>query len=202
MRLSKFALSLLLASALGACATAPTQEMSDARFALRAAEDAGARDYAGKTLAAAKTTIANAEQQLESGSYIQARNYAILARAEAMRARNIAIALAKAKQAVEESAQAHALPPGAEEALTSARAAAEQGQGELALAEAARATELARQGTNRAHLEKARQLLRDCTDAQRAANAEPIKKAREAILANQGKLAEEYAQRACGGGPQ
>lgn len=199
MRLSKFALSVFLASALGACASAPTQEMSDARLALRAAEDAGARDYAAPTLSTAQSTIADAERQLESGKYVRARNYAILARAEAMKARSVALAIAQAKAAIDESARLHVSSVAAQTALNNAREAAGRDQPDRALAEADRAAELARQDSNGARLEAARRLLGTCTETQRTANADLIDKARQAAAAGNGKAAEEYARRACGG---
>lgn len=199
MRLSKFVLSVFLASALGACASAPTQEMSDARLALRAAEDAGAQDYAAPTLSAAQGTIADAERQLESGKYVRARNYAILARAEAMKARSVALAIAQAKAAVDEAARLHALSAAAQAALKNAREAAGQDRPDRALAEAERAAELARQDSNGARLEAARRLLGACTEAQRAANGGLIENAQKAVAAGDGKAAEEYARRACGG---
>ncbi|HSH28259.1 MAG TPA: hypothetical protein VK971_00005, partial [Thiohalobacter sp.] len=47
-------LSALVLLLLAGCAAAPVQEMSDARQALLAAEEAGAAEYAGATLANAR----------------------------------------------------------------------------------------------------------------------------------------------------
>ena len=75
--------ALLLAS----CASAPVQEMSDARQALRAAENAGAPVYSAEDYASAKALLDSAEQSLESQDYDSARQQATDARELAIRAR-------------------------------------------------------------------------------------------------------------------
>lgn len=76
---------------LSACATAPVQEMSDARQALLAAEDAGALEYADKTLANARAYLARAERALSIHDYSEARKQAELAKAAALEARELAL---------------------------------------------------------------------------------------------------------------
>lgn len=76
---------------LAACATAPVQEMSDARQALLAAEDAGAGEYASDTLANARAYLGRAEQALAAQEYERAREQAELARSAAREARELAL---------------------------------------------------------------------------------------------------------------
>ena len=72
--------------ALAGCATAPVQEMSDARQAIAAAEEAGADRLAPEPLAAARQFLADAEQSLKQRSYSVARSRAISAKGKAVEA--------------------------------------------------------------------------------------------------------------------
>jgi hypothetical protein len=71
------------------CAGAPAQQMSDARQAIRAAEQAGAGQHAPQLLAEAQQLVERARLNLEKGEYRQARDDADLARAKAMEARRL-----------------------------------------------------------------------------------------------------------------
>lgn len=73
--------------ALTACASAPVQEMSDARQAIQAAHAAGAERVARETLLSARSLLEQAERELESGHYREARRNAIGARTQAVLAR-------------------------------------------------------------------------------------------------------------------
>jgi predicted S18 family serine protease len=68
----------------------PLQEMSDARQAVRAAENAGAQKYAPELLAEAKSLVETARQNMQKGEYRQARDEAVLARDKATEARRVA----------------------------------------------------------------------------------------------------------------
>ena len=85
-RLTVFLRTALLAAALGvgACQTAPpVQEMSDARQAISAAQEAGAADHAAADLEAAVELLHSAEQSINSQNYAQARRDALAAKAKA-----------------------------------------------------------------------------------------------------------------------
>ena len=87
-RLTAVAALLLLA----ACAGAPVQEMSDARQAIQAAEEAGAREHAPGALSDAQRLLTSAEQKLQIKAYSGARHDAREARrraAEALRASRV-----------------------------------------------------------------------------------------------------------------
>jgi hypothetical protein len=93
--LRRYTLSLLLAAllsggALAGCAGMPLQELSDARQAVRAAENAGAQQHAPELLAEAKRLVESARLNLQNGEYRQSRDDAELAREKAMEARRIA----------------------------------------------------------------------------------------------------------------
>jgi predicted S18 family serine protease len=77
---------VLVLGLLGACASAPVQEMSDARQAIMAAEQSGAEKTAPGTLGDARTLLTEAEAQLQDGRYYAARRNAIEAKARALEA--------------------------------------------------------------------------------------------------------------------
>ena len=73
--------------ALVACASAPVQEMSDARQAIYSAEASGALQRSPATLLAAQHLLQKAQERLEAGAYGEARRYALDARDAAIEAR-------------------------------------------------------------------------------------------------------------------
>lgn len=68
------------------CTTAPVQEMSNARQAIRAARDAGAERAAPKTLTEAQALLEQAEASLQKRAYREARRNAVSARSKAAEA--------------------------------------------------------------------------------------------------------------------
>lgn len=73
--------------ALSACATSPpVQEMSDARQAIAAAEDADAASLAPQTLGDARRYLVEAEEQIRREAYGAARINAVRAKNRAVRA--------------------------------------------------------------------------------------------------------------------
>jgi hypothetical protein len=81
---------LLSGAALGGCAGAPVQEMSNARQAVKAAERAGAATAAPQLMGEAKLLLKSAEGHLRHGDYRDARDEAELARTRAVEARRVA----------------------------------------------------------------------------------------------------------------
>ena len=86
------ALILLLMLVVVGCVTAPIQEMSDARQAIAAAVDAEAARLAPVPLTDAQRLISEAEAQIRSGLWG-------MARANALRARDLAVNALNAIQA-------------------------------------------------------------------------------------------------------
>ena len=75
----------LTALVLAGCVTAPpVQEMSDARQAIQAAEEANAGPVAADTLAEARRFLAEAEQQIQQEAYGPARMNAVRAKNRAV----------------------------------------------------------------------------------------------------------------------
>lgn len=88
------ALYISLLAVLPGCVMAPpVQEMSDARQALRAAEDVGAATRGLASYRQAEALLERAEAQLQEGAYGRARDRAREARALAIRARDEALGL-------------------------------------------------------------------------------------------------------------
>jgi hypothetical protein len=77
----------VLGAAMGACVTSPpVQEMSDARQAISAAEQADAARLAPESLGAARRFLEEAEQQLLQEAYGPARANAVRAKNRAVQA--------------------------------------------------------------------------------------------------------------------
>lgn len=85
---------LLLSLILVACATAPVQEMSDARQALKAAEMAGARELAPEEFAEATQLVDDAVFFISERRYEVARVVARRARLVSIQARRKALSAA------------------------------------------------------------------------------------------------------------
>lgn len=95
--------AVLLMLALAGCASAPVQQMSDARQAIAAAEQAGAARKAPAEIAEAKRYLHGAEQALEHRRFGLARENAIKARAAALSALDVSRRSDAAKDADESS---------------------------------------------------------------------------------------------------
>jgi hypothetical protein len=79
--------ALVVAAALAACVTAPpVQEMSDARQAISAAEQADANRLAPDSLSDARRFLAEAERQIQQNAYGPARMNAVRAKNRAAQA--------------------------------------------------------------------------------------------------------------------
>lgn len=140
-RIAKSAGGALIASLLlTACASAPTQEMSNARQSVQAAQAAGAEDYALRNLDVAHEYLARAERELELRYFARARHDAIVAQSEALKAHNIAVAVNSARSAIDGADADPEVVARAESLLREALQAASEGRDRRAvrLAEDAR----------------------------------------------------------------
>lgn len=89
-RLRQLVLLLAVMTALTACAGPPVQEMSDARQAINAAEEAGADEHAPGLLQQARISLDAAEKKLEKRAYNGARRDEREARRRAAEALRVA----------------------------------------------------------------------------------------------------------------
>ncbi|MGE5625898.1 MAG: DUF4398 domain-containing protein [Bacillota bacterium] len=83
---TRFLAVIVAAAGLFGCAGAPVQEMSDARQALAAAEQAHAEKAASADMTHAQQYLEAAQKALDAGDYSTAREDAQLARQAALRA--------------------------------------------------------------------------------------------------------------------
>jgi PBP1b-binding outer membrane lipoprotein LpoB len=90
-------LALLGAMQLAGCAGAPVQEMSNARQAVRAAQQAGGAKYAPEAMSEAERLLQNAKTNQSKGEYRVAREQAEQARDRALVALHEAEAAKAAK---------------------------------------------------------------------------------------------------------
>jgi len=145
LRAARLALAALaLAVALAACASVPSQEMSDARRALAAALESGAREHAPAAVSRAEDALDEASAALRAGRYERARAHAAAARAAAIDARTFAGAVARAQAAIEAARGAGRPWRGAQRMLDQALAASRTGDAARALDIVERALALAR----------------------------------------------------------
>jgi len=115
------------------CATAPIQEMSDARQSLQAAHDAGADKYAVTKLHSAEMALQQAEKKLGDRAFKEARINAVAAKTEAMDAQEIALAIGGAKDALAMATKNGNTLPEVEALLQQAEQAARQGDKQKAV---------------------------------------------------------------------
>ncbi|KAA3627772.1 MAG: DUF4398 domain-containing protein [Proteobacteria bacterium] len=87
LSVKRVAVAALWLSVMFGCASAPVQEMSDARQSIAAARDAGAAQLAPKSLSEAERYLEQAKQLLDKGLFDQARQSARTARELALEAR-------------------------------------------------------------------------------------------------------------------
>ena len=85
---------------LTACASVPSQEMSDARRALDAASQAGAQRLLPVAMGRASTTLDSATSALRAGQYDEARVLALSARDEAIDSRVLATRLVQIREGI------------------------------------------------------------------------------------------------------
>lgn len=200
--------AVALSIVLSGCASAPLQEMSDARQALQAAREAEAGAYAPTRYSEAEQRLSRAEKRLSSRDYKSARDNALTARREAIASRNMALAISQAKEILIEVDAEKALSQEARDWVRQAEAAAAAGNEEetvnaalrakkRALEDLRRAREIRRQQQqeNRSWLEQAKPLLDEARRDEPRMDADQRRALAEAaaIYANgQGKAAFEH----------
>ena len=189
--LSQAITPLFLSAVLLGCASAPTQEMSDARQSVKAARDAEADKHTPEAFSSAEDLLSKAEKELSAHSYKPARKHALSSKKEAIKARNMAHAIGQAKAAVAEAIQLNALSKEAGGLLEQAEAAARLGDEAQAVKLAGEARKVVEEDVkrgraaklaaeqeqerfrlNQAHLDKAKWLIDDIKQLERRMNAE------------------------------
>ncbi len=126
------------------CASVPSQEMSDARRAIRTAEKAEAAQYAPRELGRARAALDDALAALAASDYVTAEAAARTARSAAIDARALATEIQLTTLSISDARRAGRPVGGAEAFVKLARAAADKGDSERALELLHRARALAR----------------------------------------------------------
>ncbi len=99
----------------------PTQEMSDARQALRVARDVRAAQCCPQQFSQAREHLYEAELGLSLGQHRYARHHALAAKNDALALHQLADALQRAEQSARLAMQWRVLPPQAEERIEQSR---------------------------------------------------------------------------------
>lgn len=150
-KISVTVIALLLFSG---CVTAPLQEMTDARLAVKAAQEVRAAQYTPTALAAAEDTLAQAERNLAAGELEPARAQALAAKAYAIKAYDIAVALEQVRTVWQLIATVGQRAQVTSPLLEQAEIAAQKGDSEAALRLAEVAYEEATTALNRVYLKQ------------------------------------------------
>ncbi|MDZ7752282.1 MAG: DUF4398 domain-containing protein [Gammaproteobacteria bacterium] len=153
--------TVLVALLVIGCASAPTQEMADARQALQAAESAGAATHAPANLKGAKELLSKAEKAIGDGDYNAAKADAIATKKAAVSARNIALAIGTAEKALNDAEAVGAPAPDARALLARARTAAERGDEVTAVKLANEAKAQGESVKDRYYLKQAKAMLEE-----------------------------------------
>lgn len=141
------------------CANVPTQEMSDARQALKAARDVHAEQYALFVLQDAEQALVLAEENLQAGSFNQARDEAITAKERALRAYDMAVAIENAQTIWQTISTLFYAENDIDELLKQAHHAAQQGNVEDTVQFANKAYEQGEKLLNQIYLERTQMLI-------------------------------------------
>lgn len=180
------------------CASAPIQEMSDARQALQAAEHARAAQLSPGAFSRAKGHLRNAEEALDVRAYREARYEAEQTREQAILARSNAGVIGNAEAAVSEAARLGNPQGDTAVLLDHALEAARQGKQDQALILARQATEQAKRAINDAYLRDAWSRisrLQPVRGRLNAAQRARLRSAEEAYWKGEGQKASEILRR-------
>ena len=201
--LFRYAIFALAAGITAGCATAPTQEMSDARQAVQAAREAEANLHTPAAMESAEHDLSQAEHELRGRNYKSARSDALSAKQAAIKARNMALAIKQAKDAMAEADKLGALSQPTRDWLAQAETAAAGGNEEQAVHAAQQAMQLAHDDVrhfneeqqraaqeNQAWLDKAKPLLDEARQAEARMSdlqREALRRAEEAYGQGEGQ---------------
>ncbi len=185
----------IAACLMSGCASAPIQEMSDARQSLQAAQAAGAVTHAPAIMEQAQNELAAAEKSLASHAYGSARTEATTAKESAVTARSVAEAMRRAETTVAEADTLRLVDEPTAELMGKAKdKAATLGESEQAERMADDITDRLHQRINQYYMDKAKPLIeeaglmRHAMDTDQTARLSDVEKAYQL---NQGKTAYE-----------
>jgi len=179
-------------SILFGCTEIPTQEMSDARLAIKAARDAKADKIVPSDVANAEQSLMRAEQELIAGQMKKARYDAIIAKLYALDAHSIAVAIERARAIWQEVALIgnHSILPSP--LLKQAEISAQGDNVSDTLSLANDAFDQGEQALNQAYLKRIPSILKrvkTCSDQLNSKQLQLLEQAEAAYRNQQGKIA-------------
>ena len=143
------------------CIGVPSQEMSDARQSVQAAERSGASEYVPNQIQRAEESLHQAESLLQEESYYRAAKRAEVAKQEAVKARKLADVLTEAKRAIQEADAKGALWRDTDDLFEQARLAGDAGDSETCIELAGKAKRQAQLATTQFYRQQSRLLLEE-----------------------------------------
>lgn len=189
--------AILAISFIASCASPPTQEMSDARQAVKAARQAGAEKFARKSLQSAQNELEQAEEQLQSKKYRKAKKHAVMSKDKAVIARKVASTFQSAAAAMEKAGKLPNSWRDTKKIFGKAKKAARAGDSAKAMKLAHAARQQAENAINQFYLENAIFIIREVeargslTSAQKSG----LETAKEAFHQKQGEKAYKIARK-------
>jgi len=194
----RYAYLFYLSALLTACAgSPPTQEMSDARQAVKQAQDSGAGSVAPKLLQSAEKQLKMAEGSIADKSYKRARMAAETAKNEATLARKAAMAFKNAEMAMKNAAAVKNNWRDTRKILDKAKKAAAKGEGAKAVKLANQAQVQAENAVNQYYLENAAFIVQSLRDRGRLSHSQQagISAVQKALSKKNGRKAYEMASK-------
>jgi ABC-type uncharacterized transport system auxiliary subunit len=173
------------------CAEVPTQEMSDARLAIKAARDVKADKIVPQDIIYAEQNLARAEQELVAGQMRKARYGALIAKSYALDAHRIAIAIERARTVWQEVAWVENRPIVPHPLLIQAEASAQENDVNTTLLLANEAFEQGEKALNQAYLKQIPAILKRvkaCSDQLNPAQLYLLERAETTYRNQQGKM--------------
>lgn len=140
------------------CVRVPTQEMSDARQAIKAAHEVHAQKQAPTALKLAEESLIQAEESLQAGYLARASRQALFAKEQAVKTHDLAVAFIRAKT-VWQTVQSLGYRYEAQEWLMKAQQAALENDIESALSLTQQAYQKGELVLNEAYLETTKRLI-------------------------------------------
>lgn len=174
------------------CTEVPTQEMSDARLAIKAARSAKADKIVPNNIVQAEQSLTRAEQELAAGQMKQARYDALLAKSYALDAHSIAIAIERARMIWQEVALIENHPTPSSPLLKQAEMLAQTNSISNTLSLANSAFEQGEKALNQAYLKQIPTLIKQaksCSAQLNSAQRQLLEQAEIAYDQRQGKTA-------------
>ncbi len=175
--------TLIVITIMVGCAYVPTQEMSDARQAIKAAREVKAISYVPANLTVAEQSLTTAEHYLEAGQFNQARLNAKLATEQAVNAYKMTVALTRAKTMGENLTKIGYATQTVNDLLKQATASAQQQDVDKTITLADEAYHQAELSLNQAQLEQAHLMIEKIQTQQAHLNQHELMILRSAQLA-------------------